>query len=93
MEITGILLHKLEEKNITDNFKTRNFVLKTDYNKEYPQEVMFELSNAKCELIDNIPLGVVVKIDFQLRGRKYTNQQDVDSWFNTLQVWKIEQVK
>lgn len=91
-EVIGILLHKLDERAIKDNFSVREFVVKTDHDKEYPQEVLFQLSNRNIDLIKDIPLGVLVKVSYQLKGKSYENTEG-KKWFNTLQVWKIEKLR
>ncbi|HXP52152.1 MAG TPA: DUF3127 domain-containing protein [Bacteroidia bacterium] len=87
----GILLHKFEEKHITDNFKIKDFIVKTDFNKEFPQELSFQLQNTKCDFINDIPLGIQVKVYFEIKGKMYNNGNE-KKWFNTLVCFKIEKV-
>lgn len=91
MEVTAILLETFEIKQINDNFTTMDFVATVDHNSQYPQYVTFQVHNAKIIELEKIPLGVEVKINFTLKGKKYINQQQETKYFNILHCFGIVQ--
>jgi translation initiation factor IF-3 len=44
-------------------------------------------------LLNNFQVGEAVKIDINLRGREWTNQQGETVYFNTIQGWRIGKVQ
>lgn len=92
MEVTGILKKKMDTKQVSDKFKSREFVLTTDSSGNYPQQVSFQLNQDKCDLLNNFNVGDEIKLQFNLRGREWTNPQGEVKYFNTLEAWKIEKV-
>lgn len=90
MEVTGILKAKFDTKQVSDKFKSREFVLTTEHTGSYPQQVVFQLSQDKCDLIDKYNNGEELKVSFNLRGREWNSPQGEKKFFNTLDAWKIE---
>lgn len=77
---------------VSDRFKKREFVI-TETNSPYPQEVIFQLSQEKVDLINEYKVGEEVEVNFNLRGRAWTNPKDgVTRYFNSLEAWKIARV-
>ena len=70
-------------------FKKREIVLELDGNPNYPDEVAFEATKDKCDELNGISIGDEVELHVNLKGRKWTNKEGVDKWFNTLAIWKI----
>ena len=90
-EAKGEIIHIADLHVISDKFQKREFVLK--FEEQYPQEVMFQLVQGNCELLDQFKVGDFVKITADVRGRKWQKTpQDAPRWFNTLQAYKIEGV-
>jgi len=89
MDITGILKVKNEAQQVSENFKKREFVV-TDNSSQYPQHVSFQLTQDKCNLIDQYNVGAEIKVHFNLRGREWTSPQGEIKYFNTLEAWRIE---
>lgn len=88
-QFTGTLVSKEETVQITDSFKKRAFVV-TDETQQYPQTVEFQLSQDKTALLDNVAEGAELTVNFNLRGRQWTNPEGVVKTFNTLDAWKLE---
>ncbi len=65
-------------------------IIQTDSDSQYPQELSIEFNQSKSDLLDVITEGSEVKVSFNLQGRKWTDKQGVDKWFNSLNGWKIE---
>ncbi|OFY85035.1 MAG: hypothetical protein A3F72_04630 [Bacteroidetes bacterium RIFCSPLOWO2_12_FULL_35_15] len=91
MDITGILKVKSEAQQVSEKFKKREFVL-TDNSSQYPQHISFQLTQDKCNLIDNYAVGSEIKVHFNLRGREWTSPKGEIKYFNTLEAWRIETI-
>ncbi len=77
-------LHKVfETQNKTDSFQAREFVIKLDGN--YPQFIKFQLTQDRCDLINNFKEGDNIKVSFDLRGREWN-----EKYFTNLNAWRIE---
>ncbi len=91
MDITGILKVKSEAQQVSEKFKKREFVI-TDNSSQYPQHISFQLTQDKCNLIDQYNVGDELKIHFNLRGREWTSPKNEIKYFNTLEAWRIETI-
>lgn len=92
MEVIGTLKKKMDTKQVSDKFKSREFVLTTEAGGKYPQQVIFQLSQDKCDAIDRFNVGDEIKLQFNLRGREWTNPQGEVKYFNSLEAWRLEKV-
>lgn len=90
MKVTGVLKVKRDTQQVSEKFSKREFVLTTS--GEYPQDILFQLTQDKCSLIDGFNVGQSLEVSFNLRGREWTNQQFEVMYFNTLEAWKIDVV-
>ena len=89
---TGILKVKGKEQKVSDRFKKREFVL-TDNSPSYPQTILFQLTQDRCPLIENMNVGDEITVHFQLKGREWKNPQGEIKFFNSLDVFKVDAVK
>jgi len=89
MKVSGKLVEIFETVKIKDSFQKREFVLEYATNPKYPELVKFELVQDKCGLLDGFKTGQDVSVEFDLRGRKWTDQKGVVKYFNTLQAWRL----
>ena len=87
MEIVGKIKAKFEEQIITASFKKREFVITT--NEQYPQDILMEFTQDKCDLLNKYQVGQEVKVSINIRGREWINPEGEAKYFNTLQAWKI----
>ena len=87
MEITGELIEVFDTQEVTATFKKREFAIKTS--GEYPQEIGLEVTQDKVDLLDTFKVGDNVTASVNLRGRKWTNADGVNKYFNTIQAWRI----
>jgi len=92
LEARGTIYAVFEEKQITERFKKREFVLEMADNPEYPQHVLFQLTGNRCEALDGFEKGDEVHVEFSLRGREWTSPQNEVRYFNSLDVWTLEKV-
>lgn len=87
--LTGKIKVKKEEQVISEKFKKREFVV-TDESSQFPQDIMFQLTQDRTALLDSFNQGDEVSVFFNLRGREWTSPQGEVKYFNTLDAWKIE---
>ncbi|MCU0392420.1 MAG: DUF3127 domain-containing protein [Thermoflexibacter sp.] len=90
-EVKGKLLVKYESQQVTDRFKKREFVVEIP-SGNYTEQVKFQLTQDKCELLDRFKVGEEMTVFFNLRGKPYT-KDGVTTYFNNLDVWRIDVVK
>jgi hypothetical protein len=92
MEIEGKIKMLGETKTFGNNgFRKREVVVTTD--EQYPQHLMVEFVQDKCDLLNNYNVGQDVKISINLRGREWTNPQGEVKYFNSIQGWRIENLQ
>ncbi len=89
MNVSGKLVEIFEIMKVKETFQKREFVLEYASNPKYPELVKFELVQDKCNLLDSFKVGQKVSVEFDLRGRKWTDQKGVVKYFNTLQAWRL----
>ena len=89
MEVTGKIKQIDETKTFGNNgFRKREMVLTTD--EQYPQMLLIEFVQDKCDLLNNFSEGQDVRININLRGREWINPQGEAKYFNSIQGWRIE---
>ena len=92
MEVIGKIKMIDQTKEVgSAGFKKRDVVVTTD--EQYPQHILVQFVQDKCDLLNNFQVGEAVKIDINLRGREWTNQQGETVYFNTIQGWRIGKVQ
>ena len=92
MEVVGRVRMVDTTKEVgTSGFKKRDIVVTTD--EQYPQHILVQFVQDKCDLLNNFQAGDNVKIDINLRGREWTNAQGETVYFNTIQGWRIGKVQ
>jgi hypothetical protein len=69
-------------------FLKRELVVTTE--EQYPQMIMIEFVQDKCDLLNNYKVGQDVKVSINLRGREWINPQGEVKYFNQIQGWRIE---
>ena len=93
LSIKGKLKAVMNEEQVTDKFKKREFVVTVYHTDKYPQDVKFQLSQDRTDLIDAHFVGDVIDVHFNLRGKEFTNQEGKVNYFMNLEAWKILAVK
>lgn len=88
-EVTGKLHDDLGSQQVTERFRRREFILEiADGN--YPQFVKFQLTQDKCELLDNFRVGNELKVSFNLSGRQGQDRNGNVVYYTNLSAWRIE---
>lgn len=88
MEVTGRIKVISPEQQVSASFKKRELVVTTD--EQYPQHILIEFNQDKCDMLSAYQIGQYVKVSINLRGREWVNPQGESKYFNTIQGWRIE---
>jgi hypothetical protein len=89
MEVIGKVKLIGEVQTFGNNgFRKRELVVTTD--EQYPQMIMIEFVQDKCDLLNSYSVGQDVKVSINLRGREWINPQGEAKYFNSVQGWRIE---
>ncbi|AXP80287.1 hypothetical protein CJ739_1196 [Mariniflexile rhizosphaerae] len=89
MEVQGRIKMVGETQTFGGNgFRKREIVVTTE--EQYPQHIMVEFVQDKCDLLNSYKEGQQVKISINLRGREWVNPQGETKYFNSIQGWRIE---
>lgn len=92
MEIQGRIKVIFAPETVGQNgFQKRDLVITTD--GQYPQDIIIQFTQGNCALLDNLQIGQIVKIHFNLQGREWTSPQGEVKYFNTVLGWKIELIQ
>tara|TARA_R110000764_G_scaffold112838_1_gene199969 strand:+ start:1109 stop:1468 length:360 start_codon:yes stop_codon:yes gene_type:complete len=92
MEVVGVIKVKSETQTIgAKGFQKRELVVTTD--DQYPQMIMIEFVQDKCDLLDSYKVGDNVKVSINLRGREWINPEGVAKYFNSVQGWRVEKLE
>ncbi|WP_139957792.1 DUF3127 domain-containing protein [Flavicella sediminum] len=89
MQVTGkIKLISATQTFGSNGFRKRELVVTTD--EQYPQMILIEFIQDKCDLLDSYSVGKDVTVSINLRGREWVNPQGETKYFNSIQGWRIE---
>jgi len=83
-EVNGKLHRAFETEQKTDKFRAREFVIEVE-DGQYPQMVKFQLTQDKCDLLDDYNEGDEITVHFDLRGREWNGK-----YFTNLNAWRLE---
>jgi hypothetical protein len=91
-EITGKVIDILPVVQVSDKFRKREFVIE----KKEPGNtavfidyIKFQLTQDKCDLINESFINEEIKIMFNIKGNKWERDGKVN-YFTNLDAWKIE---
>ena len=88
LETQGHIHQILDTRIVSSTFRVREFVLLRDRDSQYPQTVIFQVVNDACEDINKLVVGDEIEVEFELRGREWTNRNGEIKFFNSLHVWR-----
>jgi hypothetical protein len=88
MQVAGKIVAIMPTQVVSEKFSKREFVVETP--DQYPQQILFQLTQDKCSLLDSLQVGQEVDVHLNIRGRSWTNPQGETKYFNTLEAWKID---
>lgn len=85
-EIQGTIVKIFDEQIFGENFKKREFVVRTK--EDYPQDVKLELTQKYLEALEDYAEGDEVTVKFNLKGKEHKG-----NYYNNLSAWKIQKMK
>src|SRR5690606_13925130 len=92
MEVKGRIKLIEDTKTYGNNgFRKREMVVTTE--EQYPQYILIEFVQDKCDLLNDFQVGQQVVVSINLKGRVWGNPQGETKYFNSVQGWRIENVQ
>ena len=89
MEIKGKVHEVSATTQVTESLKKRELILEYIENPQYPEYLKFEAIQDRCNLLDSVKTGDDVEVFFNLKGRPWTDKTGKKTYFNSLQLWKV----
>ncbi len=92
LEQSGKLILKADTQQISDKFKKREFVIEIaeEVNgNTYTNFAKFQLTQAKCDILERFKEGDNVKVQFNIKGNKWERDGKVN-YITNLEAWRIE---
>lgn len=93
-ELSGKLIEKFDAVQVSDTFRKREFVIEKTENQggmEFTDHIKFQLTQDRCNLLDNLSLEDEIRVNFNIRGRRWVKDSNV-SYFTNLEAWRIEKI-
>ncbi|MDN3551330.1 DUF3127 domain-containing protein [Mucilaginibacter aquaedulcis] len=89
MEVKGKVYEVSPTVQVTESLKKRELILEYIENPQYPEYLKFEAIQDRCSLLDAVKVGDDVEVFFNLKGRPWTDKTGKKSYFNSLQLWRV----
>lgn len=89
MEVRGKVHEIGATQQVTESFKKREMVLAFAENPQFVEYITFQAMQDKVSIFDNLSIGQEVSVDFNLRGRPWTNKEGETTYFNSLNAWRV----
>lgn len=89
MEVKGKVHEISATLQVTESLKKRELILEYIENPQYPEYLKFEAIQDRCALLDAVKVGDDVEVFFNLKGRPWTDKSGKKSYFNSLQLWRV----
>ncbi len=91
MEVQGKIKKISETQTFGSNgFQKRELVVTT--NEQYPQMLLVEFVQDKCEILNNYRIGDEVTVSINLRGKEWISPEGNAKYFVTIQGWRINKL-
>jgi hypothetical protein len=92
MDVIGFLKAKKDTRQATETFRVREFVVTIEADSQYPQHISMQVTQDRCDLLDQFNEGDQLKVNFNLRGREWTAPDGDIRYFNSIDAWRIEKI-
>lgn len=92
MNLKGKIHEIGETQEVSGTFKKRQVIVEYAENPTYPEFIAMEMQQDKTSVLNDYQVGQEVDVDFNLRGRPWTNKEGKTTYFNTLVIWKIAKI-
>ncbi len=84
MELSGTIYRLSEAQDISEKFRKREVVIKTD--DQYPQTIPVEFVQDRIDLLNSYSEGQQVTISINIRGREWTSPKGEVKFFVSVQL-------
>lgn len=92
MELQGTIKFIGQTEQVSQTFQKRDVVIMTEESSQYPQPILVQFTQAKCDELNTYQVGQQATISINLRGKEYQDKQTGQlKYFNTIQGWRITQ--
>ena len=92
MEIQGRVKQIFPSQTMGQNgFEKRDLVIITE--EQYPQTIIIQFTQQRCDLLDSLQVGQIVKVYINIKGREWRSPYGEIKYFNTIEGWKIEVIQ
>ena len=93
MELQGTIKFIGQTEQVSQTFQKRDVVIMTEESSQYPQPILVQFTQAKCDELNTYQVGQQATISVNLRGKEYQDKQTGQTkYFNTIQGWRISAV-
>lgn len=93
MELQGTIKFIGQTEQVSQTFQKRDVVIMTEESSQYPQPILVQFTQAKCDELNTYQVGQQATISVNLRGKEYQDKQTGQTkYFNTIQGWRIAAV-
>lgn len=92
MNIQGKLHKKYETQQVSQSFKKREFVVEYAENPLYPQYVKFECTQDRTSIVDDVNVGDMIDVSFNVRGREWQAPDGETKYFTSLEGWRVAKI-
>lgn len=87
-KLTGTLIYKGQTVQVSPKFSKREFVIETQ--DKFPQQILLQLVNDRTDVIENIRVGDLLDVFYNVRGRAWNDPKTQQTkWFNTIEAWAV----
>ena len=86
---TGTVKKVGETQRISDRFSKREVVV-TSEEERYPQNVAFEFTNERADLLDGVRESDRVTVHFDISSREWAAPDGSVKYFTSLRAWKLD---
>ena len=88
-KLKGTIKRIADTHEVSEKFRKRDFVLTTS-DERYPQDILFQVTQDRCDILNNLQEDDEIEVYFNIKGREWTSPQGEVKYFNTLEAWKID---
>ena len=89
MQITGKIYRIDAEQQISEKFRKREFILEVE-DAGYKQYLLLQCIQDRVDLLDQYTTGEMATCHINLKGRLWTNNDNVEKCFNSIECWRLE---
>lgn len=89
MQLKGKVHEVGQTQNVTESFKKRDIIIAYAENPQFVEYIRFEATQDNVSKFDSLSIGDDVEVEFNLRGRPWTNKDGITTYFNSLVIWKV----